>query len=60
MESGCYFDECENCVWREVNNDLVVCLSSRLSLAWHKLFLELPLINKFIDKHKYCHWFVKE
>ena len=57
MKSDCYFDECKYCINKEYNDDLVCCLSNRLSLAWHKLLLELPLINKLIDKHKFCYWF---
>lgn len=60
MKSDCYFDECKYCVYKKYNDDLVACLSNRLSLAWHKLLLELPLINKFVDKHKFCYWFEKE
>lgn len=60
MKSNCYFEECKDCINREYNNDLVCCLSNRLSLAWHRMMLELPFINKFIDKHKSCHWFKKE
>lgn len=60
MKTNCYFDECRHCVNREYNNDLACCLSNRLGLAWHKLLLELPIINKFIDKQKFCYWFEKE
>ena len=60
MKSDFYFDECKYCINREYNDDLICCLSNRLSLAWHILLLEMPLINKFIDKHKYCHWFERE
>lgn len=60
MKSDCYFEECEHCIWRECNDDLICCLTNRLSLAWHKLLLEMPLINKIIDKHKFCYMFVKE
>ena len=60
MKSDCYFDECKDCIWREHNNDLVGCLGNRLNLAWHKLLLEMPLINKLIEKEKYCTWFEKE
>ena len=60
MESDCYFDECKDCVYRKYNGDLIGCLTNRLSLAWHKLLLEMPFINKFIDKQKFCYWFQKE
>ena len=60
MKSDCYFDECKDCINREYNNDLVCCLSNRLSLAWHRFLLEMPIVNKFIDKHKFCYWFEKE
>ena len=59
MKSDCYFDECKDCIYREYNNYLNVCLTNRLSLAWHRLLLELPFINKFVDRHKFCHWFQK-
>ena len=60
MKSDCYFDECKDCIYREHNNYLNVCLTNRLSLALHRMMLELPFINKVIDKHKFCHWFTKE
>lgn len=60
MKNDCYFDECKDCLWREYNNDLICCLTSRLNLAWHKLFIELPIINKFIDKNRYCHWYERD
>lgn len=55
-----YFKECEYCIYKEYNDDLLCCLSNRLSLAWHRFILEMPLINKFIDKHKFCYTFEKE
>ena len=60
IKSNCYFDECKNCINREYNDNLLCCLSNRLSLAWHKLFLELPFINKFVSKNKFCNMFEKE
>lgn len=75
MESDCYFEECKDCVYKEYNNDLLCCLFSRLSLAQHRFFLALPLINKIInvinkfmnddDKliingDKHCHCFEKK
>ena len=50
-----YFDECENCLYKEHNDDLWCCLTNRLSLAWHKLLLELPIISKFIDNNRHCY-----
>ena len=60
MKSDCYFKECKDCINREYNNELLCCLSNRLGLAWHRLFLEIPIINKFIDKHRFCYMFEKE
>ena len=60
MKSNCYFDECKTCLFREHNDDLMGCLTNRLSFAWHKMFLELPIINKLIDKNKYCHWYEED
>ena len=57
--NDCYFKECEDCIYREYNDDLASCLSNRLRLAWHRLLLEIPFINKFIDGNKYCYWFEK-
>ena len=59
MNSNYYFDECKDCVNREYNNDLICCLSNRLNLAWHKLLLEIPIVNKFINSYKYCDMFIK-
>ena len=60
MKSGCYFEECKDCIFKECNNSLNVCLFSRLSLALHELLVELPIINKFINKEKYCNSYIKE
>ena len=60
MKSDCYFDECKDCVWKSHNNMLLGCLGSRIGLAWHRFLLEMPLINGLIDRHKFCHWFIKE
>lgn len=60
IESDCYFDECKCCINKQHNDELLYCLSNRLGLAWHKLFLEIPIINKFIDKYRFCYMFEKE
>lgn len=60
MKSDCYFEECKNCINREYSNDLICCLSNRLHLAWHRLLLELPLIDKLMDKHESCNYFEKD
>ena len=58
--SECYFKECEECIYREYNNDLVCCVSNRLRLAFHRLFMAMPIINKFISKDKHCYWFERD
>ena len=60
MQSDCYFEECKNCVYKEHSNDLLCCIFSRLGLAHHKLYLEIPIINKFIEKNKQCNWYMEE
>lgn len=60
MKSDCYFDECKYCVNKDYNDCLSGCLANRLSLAFHKLLIDIPIINKLIDGHKYCYWFEKE
>ena len=60
MKSDCYFDECRDCLYKQHNDKLLCCTTNRLGLAWHRLLLELPLINKFIDDYRYCHWYQKE
>lgn len=60
MKSDCYFEECNDCIYKEYNDDLIVCLTNRLGLVWYKLLLELPIINKFIDKYRFCYYFQKE
>lgn len=60
MKSDCYFEECKDCMYNECNNFLMCCLTNRLSLALHRLFLGIPIVNKFISKNKYCHWHIKE
>lgn len=59
MKSDCYFDECKNCMYMEHNNDLLCCLTNRLSLATHKLFIETPIVNKFVS-NKYCNHFIED
>ena len=60
MKADGYFEECKDCINKEYNDDFMGCLTNRLSLAWYRMLLELPVINKFIDKHKFCYWFEKE
>ena len=60
MKSDCYFEECKDCMYKECNNFLMGCLTNRLSLALHRLLLELPIVNKFIRKNEHCHWYLKE
>lgn len=60
MRPDFYFDECEHCINKEYNDDLVCCLSNRLSLAWYRVLLELPIVNRFVDKHKYCQAYEKQ
>lgn len=56
MKSDLYFDECKECMWREHNNDLFMCLSNRLHLA----FFELVADFKLTDDVYYCRGFEKE
>lgn len=60
MKSDCNFKECKYCMYKEYGDDLLRCAASRLGLAWHKLFKELPIVNKFINDDKHCIWFQKE
>lgn len=58
--SGIYFDECNECEFREYSDHIIGCLNNRLGLAFHNLLQELPIINKFIDDVRFCHLFIKE
>lgn len=60
MKSDIRFDECKDCVYREYSDKLVGCAANRLSLAWHRMIKELPIINKFIDDNRYCYWFIED
>lgn len=59
MKSDCYFDECKDCEFQDCNDTTMICLINRLGLAFHNLYKEMPVINKFIDDYKFCNWFVK-
>ena len=60
MKSDCCFDECKDCLNKEYNDKLLGCATNRLSLAFHKLFKEIPIINRFTDDCKHCNWYEKE
>ena len=59
MKSDCYFEECKDCMYKECSHFLMCCLTSRLCLALHRLFLEVPIVNKFTSKNEHCHWYLK-
>ena len=60
MKSDCYFEECKDCMYKECSHFLMCCLTSRLRLALHRLFLEVLIVNKFTSKNEHCHWYLKE
>lgn len=60
MKSDCYFDECKYCIYKDYSNNLMCCAISKLGLAFHKLTTEIPIVNKLVDKYKYCNWFIKD
>ena len=60
MKSNCYFDECKDCMYREHNDDLMCCAVSKLALAFHRLIIEIPIVNRLVNKYKYCNWFIKD
>ena len=60
MKSDCCFTECKNCMYKDHSNDLICCLVSKLGLAFHKLVIEIPIVNRFIDKYKYCNWYIED
>lgn len=51
------FDECKSCMYEGISNKSNFCATSRLSLAWHNLNKELPVIGKFVDNNKYCKFY---
>ena len=59
MKSNCYFEECKYCINRNYNDELICCLTNRLSLTWHRYLLEMPFVNKLVDKEKHCPYFEK-
>lgn len=54
----CYFEECNECEFQDCNGNTLICLISRLCLAFHILLLETPMLNMLVDKYKLCNWFV--
>ena len=60
MKPNNCFDECKDCMYKDHSDDLMCCVVSKLGLAFHKLFVETPIVNKFVDKYKYCNWFIEE
>lgn len=58
MKSNCYFEECGYCEFQDCNDDTMICLVNRLSLAFYKLLKELPVVNKFINGYKFCNGFI--
>lgn len=55
--SESWYPECIHCDNYEYRDDLCCCLANKLGLAWHKLLLEIPIVKRFVDKHKYCEGF---
>ena len=60
MKSDCYFEECKDCINKRYNDKFIGCLVNRLSLAFHRMLIETPIINKLVNKNKYCGWFEKD
>ena len=60
MNSDCYFEECKICIDRHHNNKLSYCLANRLSLALHKLFIELSIIRRICKDECYCKAFEED
>lgn len=58
-QTECCYDECEECEFQDCNNDTMICLISRLALAFHKLVMDMPVLKHLADDYKYCHWFIK-
>ena len=54
MKNKIEFEECSTCEFR--NDDVIACVCSKLSLAFHNLLMELHLIDE--DK-KYCNWYLR-
>ena len=59
MKSNLYFDECEDCVFRDCRDDTMICLSNQLSLAVFKFLKELPGISRVMLDSKVCHGFMR-
>lgn len=59
MKTDLYFDECKNCEFRDVSDDLMCCMANKLGQAFHNLFTEIPIIRDCVHKHKFCQAFVE-
>lgn len=63
MKSDYYFDECKDCLHSEYSDKLYCCQTSRLGLAFHRmwegLWEEIPAMKKVMDDYKYCNWYQK-
>lgn len=51
MDNNYYFEECKKCIDRQHNNESIYCLANRLSLAFNKACIELPIISTFVNEY---------
>lgn len=58
MNKEIEYTECKYCIYKNFNDDILQCLSSRLSFAFYKVLQEVPIINLSL-KSKSCKCFKK-
>lgn len=58
MNCVCCFEECSRCELYDHNNDLLICIRNRLSLAFNKLLADIPFLNDFAEERLTCSGFI--
>ena len=58
MNTDLFFDECKDCEFKDVSNQLSCCMINKLGLALHNMFAEIPIIKNCVVDHRFCVAFV--
>ena len=60
MNTDLFFDECRDCEFKDVSNQLSCCMINKLGLALHNMFAEIPIIKDCVADRRSCHMFIQK